>query len=387
VRGFGRNRLSRSASARSTLRSRARGRASTLAVLVLAGFAACSVDFAGSKPSQGKPLGDGDDSSDQDEGEGDGDGGDGDGDGDRGDGDGGDGDVPDPPKSCDGSPDGSSETRKRYPQAVVDNHAACVAETQTRSCADGTWSAWSGQAPAPECAVAALGVCKTGVPCAEGVCTPSKTNPFVSLCLRRNDASCADNNECVNKCISGVCAEASPAGGACDAANDCSSLACFGGGVGSATCEQNVCVCPNGSPCTANESCLNTCVDNECADKNNTCDFFDQDDCENATCTSGKCLRNDGADCSENAQCKNRCIADTCAPRSGLRGPCVEDADCGGSLLCSTSGTNKTCLKAADAPCMENTECLSASCVCPAAAAAPGPAPAACGMNMKVCAP
>ena len=218
-----------------------------LFVWLLAHVAGCSVDFSGGMVSPVDavpPPGDGDDHAGQDDDDDPEPTGDGDGDGD---GDTGDGDGPDLPASCGNSPDGTVETRKRYPHSLVDHYSKCTVENQTRTCKDGEWSGWSGQAAASECAVEALGICQPGIACAEGTCVASKTMPLVSQCLSRNGTSCGDDGECVNRCIANECAEPASAGGACDDVDDCASLACLGGGLADAACEAGLCVCPNSS--------------------------------------------------------------------------------------------------------------------------------------------
>ena len=362
---------------RSVVRALRRGRGGEckvgspfLFVLALASLAACSVDFAGVEPQQGGHLpadGDGDARDNQDD--------DGDGDGDAprdtGDGDdGGDGDKPAPqPKSCGGTPNGQSEQRKRYAQAVVDDYQDCTSESQSRTCDDGTWGPWSGSAQAMECAVSALGICKEGSPCAEGMCTASKTMPAVSQCLRRNGTTCGDDTECVNRCIGSECADPSGAGDACDQADDCAPLACVGGssGIASATCEGGLCVCPNQSTCLENAQCQGTCVQGQCTDRNNTCDFFDQDDCDDdAACVQQKCLRKSGAACTANAQCQTTlvCVNAKCGARSNFKGSCDENADCLGTYVCSPGPGERKCLRPMGASCTAANECASARCEC-----------------------
>lgn len=331
-----------------------------LFVLALAALAACSVDFAGSRPGQGKPHpadGDGDAPDDQQD------------DDDDEPSEPGDGDEPDPkPKSCGATPDGQTEKRKRYAEAVVDDYRDCVSESQTRTCNAGSWSAWSGSAQAMECAVAALGLCQPGTPCAEGMCAVSKSMPTVSQCLRKNGATCGGDTECVNRCIDGECADPSGAGRACDQADDCSNLACVGGaGIARATCDDGLCVCPNKSSCSENSQCQGTCVQGQCTTYGDTCDFLDQDDCaDDATCVQGKCLGRAGASCTANTQCQVAfaCINQKCGARSNFKSPCDENADCVGTYVCSTTPGDRLCLRPNGASCTLANECASSNCAC-----------------------
>jgi hypothetical protein len=58
-----------------------------------------------------------------------------------------------PPRPCSApdAPHGASEQRTRYASATVPVGASCQAEEQSRSCVDGTWTAWSGSAQAESC--------------------------------------------------------------------------------------------------------------------------------------------------------------------------------------------------------------------------------------------
>jgi len=62
----------------------------------------------------------------------------------------------DPPAACGGAggpPHGSIESRLRYKDWNVVFGASCVSETQTRVCANGTWSDWSGSYESLSCSV------------------------------------------------------------------------------------------------------------------------------------------------------------------------------------------------------------------------------------------
>jgi len=279
--------------------------------------------------------------------------------------------VPDPPvvKTCDGKPNGSSETRQRYAQALVDDYRKCSAETQTRTCHNGTWSAWSGQGQASECAVAAQGICRQDVPCKSGACSPSPNNPLISRCLQSDGASCTDNAECVNACISGKCAPRSPAGAACDDADDCTSVACVGAGFAGASCESGLCLCPSRSYCSRNTQCLGTCLKAQCAELGSGCDLGDQDDCgDQGTCSAqGLCLRDDGARCTDNRECQHTCIGALCAPASSFDGACDDPGDCSSGFVCGGVASEQRCLKPTGTRCTDPAECASLKCGCASA--------------------
>ncbi len=61
--------------------------------------------------------------------------------------------------SCDGAPEGSSQTRVRYASATAPYPGPCPSETQQRTCSAGTWSAWSGTFQSESCQVAAAADC------------------------------------------------------------------------------------------------------------------------------------------------------------------------------------------------------------------------------------
>lgn len=56
-------------------------------------------------------------------------------------------------RSCGDAPSGFVERRTVYEAAVVGAGETCREEEQTRTCNDGTWTAWSGSFAEPECAV------------------------------------------------------------------------------------------------------------------------------------------------------------------------------------------------------------------------------------------
>ena len=49
-------------------------------------------------------------------------------------------------RSCGATVSGGTESRQLYPVAKTDDYTKCAPETQTRTCTDGTWSDWSGSA-------------------------------------------------------------------------------------------------------------------------------------------------------------------------------------------------------------------------------------------------
>lgn len=63
------------------------------------------------------------------------------------------------PRDCGSLQHGQSETRLRYQNASVAFGSTCVSETQTRTCDDGTLSAFSGSFTAQTCAVSAPAAC------------------------------------------------------------------------------------------------------------------------------------------------------------------------------------------------------------------------------------
>jgi hypothetical protein len=335
------------------------------ALLALVLGSACGLDIAGTG-NRGSTLdgggggdGDGDRSGNGD--------GDGDGDGDQpGDGDGdqpgdGDGDAP-VKRSCGSVPDGQTEQRQRFPQAVVAHFQDCRAEAQTRTCVDGTFGEWSGSAQAVECRVGAMGLCQPGgTACEAGSCNLSKTMAFVTQCLADDGASCESDDQCVQNCVLEHCAAPSAAGGACDGKDDCDAFACV---PGSASCQNDRCLCSNNSFCTDNGQCEGICASGRCAAFNTACD--EAIDCAlDAACLHGLCVRMDGAACSQNDQCANICLISVCKPRSGFEEPCDESADCIPTLACSpASGGTRKCLRREGASCQAHGECASLQCAC-----------------------
>jgi hypothetical protein len=56
-------------------------------------------------------------------------------------------------QNCDGEPHGAEQSRKRYETTSVLTGKACVFETQTRTCDNGTWSDWYGTYGEEKCEV------------------------------------------------------------------------------------------------------------------------------------------------------------------------------------------------------------------------------------------
>lgn len=61
--------------------------------------------------------------------------------------------------SCDATPHGNDETRRRYAAESVAAGSLCVSESQTRTCSDGVWGAWSGTYTFVSCAVDGANSC------------------------------------------------------------------------------------------------------------------------------------------------------------------------------------------------------------------------------------
>ena len=179
-------------------------------------------------------------------------------------------------RSCGDLAHGASESRVRYPVAVVDDYEACAPEQQTRTCNDGTLSEWSGTASQTSCEVISelYGVCGNGSVCHEGQCANSHTMFFTSQCLSPDGGNCASDDQCVNTFVKGTCAPKADAGKAADGANDCNFLACLTA-PGSATCTDQLCQCQSGSYCTSNDQCVGTCAGSSCRAINTVCDTGD----------------------------------------------------------------------------------------------------------------
>ena len=192
--------------------------------------------------------------------------------------------------------------------------------------------------------------CKTGNWCNGAACEP----------LKANGQACGGNNECVNTCISSLCANPSSTNGACDATDDCTA---------NHTCSGGQCLLDNGEGCTANSECLNTCIGSVCAVTsvtNGPCE--ETADCDPAhTCSGGQCLLNNGQTCSANSECVNTCICSACAAVSGTNGACDATDDCAANHTCSGG----QCLLDDGQACSANTECVN-TCISSSCAAVSG---------------
>ena len=100
-----------------------------------------------------------------------------------------------PPRSCDGIPHGQSVTRVQYQAASVPFGSTCTSESQTRNCSNGTWSPWSGTFTAATCEVAGPSPCD-GTPSGETVTRvqyQAASVPFGSTCTSETQSrSCAN---------------------------------------------------------------------------------------------------------------------------------------------------------------------------------------------------
>jgi hypothetical protein len=270
-------------------------------------------------------------------------------------------------RSCEGVAHGASESRMRYPAAIVDDYQACTAETQTRVCNDGTFSGWSGSAAATSCEVALYGVCSKSSTCHEGQCASSHTMFFTSQCLVPDGGTCTEDDQCINTCVGGVCAPEASAGQACDGAGDCNVLACTGAPA-SASCTDQLCQCPSGVFCTSNDQCVGTCAALSCRPINTVCDTGDAADCTGAfSCVSKRCVLPEGSACNANSVCRNACRELICAPLGTYGQICDESADCANGLACSkTAGSDghRVCLLDTGVACSAASACASNKCSC-----------------------
>jgi hypothetical protein len=74
-------------------------------------------------------------------------------------------------RACGSIPHGTPEARVRYANRLVPFGEACVAETQTRVCTDGTFSRWSGEHAEERCEVAASGAAVLASPASGDIAT------------------------------------------------------------------------------------------------------------------------------------------------------------------------------------------------------------------------
>ena len=152
-------------------------------------------------------------------------------------------------------------------------------------------------------------------------------------CLLEDGETCGANDECLEVCISNFCTSPSSPLGACDTADgdaDCD---------GDGQCTGGICYLPNGSSCSSNSHCVETCISGTCAPYATTqgyCDTADDDDCEpNHACISSECLLHPGQSCLNNDECTDACVNGVCSNGLGNAGePCDEHSDCDTGLPC-----------------------------------------------------
>jgi hypothetical protein len=272
--------------------------------------------------------------------------------------------------SCGSTPHAGTQSRQRYAQAKVSDFNLCTPETQTSTCNDGTFSAWSGSAQYESCQVSFLGKCGLFSSVACEANTECQLKAFMIRCLGLGMHACQSNGDCVNTCVGGSCTASSvQRGGACDDVTDCSSATCTtsGGVQSTAGCVANLCACNAGNTCTANAQCVGTCVNSLCVAANTSCDK--DDDCrgENkcikaGSAATGTCLLPDGKACSLNSQCEHVCRSLVCDKRGTTGDSCDssgENADCAEGLVCRSAGLVNQCQAPADVggTCDETADC------------------------------
>jgi len=199
--------------------------------------------------------------------------------------------------------------------------------------------------------------CMAGEDCQAGACVSVIADvPTGGSC--QSDAQCLDNGSCINGVCRAPCnAGSCPSGEVCDAGfcvpdtlgDPCSSASDC---VATQVCRDSVCRagCQSAADCTTGEVCdAGACVPKPCSVAS---------DCQSGqVCVGGVCLGDDGSSCTSNAQCANTCIAGVCAPQSDPGGSCdvSDDADCTAAATCSTSGI---CLLPDGQACTGNSECI-----------------------------
>ena len=101
------------------------------------------------------------------------------------------------PLECDGTPHDESETRTMYEATTVPFGSLCVSEEQTRLCTNGDWGDWSGSFTATGCAVGAPQGCN-GTPHGQTVSRTmyqSATAPFGGACVAETQTRlCTDGS-------------------------------------------------------------------------------------------------------------------------------------------------------------------------------------------------
>ncbi len=149
---------------------------------------------------------------------------------------------------------------------------------------------------------------------------------------------CTANVECINTCVAGTCTGLGDVGGACDPGDDDDC------GPGSAGCDGAGVCGGNGVVCSADTECVNICNGAVCVDDDvPNGEMCDEDtDCVNI-CDGSVCVDDDipnGNTCDENTDCLNTCIGGTCADQAGLGGTCdVSDGEDCTSGACDGTGT------------------------------------------------
>ncbi len=159
-------------------------------------------------------------------------------------------------------------------------------------------------------------------------------------CLEPQDAPCADNGVCAETCIQTTCSAVSNALGACDFLDD---MDC----ASNMTCVETTCYALKGTSCAQNVECLDTCISGVCAGHSGLggpCDDIpatagDSDCVPLTVCVSGVCRSVDGEMCDQNIDCQGTCIDLVCNRRGSL-GICDpgDDYDCGDGSSCLADG-------------------------------------------------
>ena len=174
---------------------------------------------------------------------------------------------------------------------------------------------------------------------------------FSGVCLGADGTPCSENDECINTCISSNCTSFSSLSAACDDTEDCN-------GPGLA-CSNGLCLLEDTHSCNNNTECINVCIDSICGPQSGNgdeCDLGETADCAAPSeCFGTVCLLGDGQACSSNAECYNVCINSVCNVAAGVSGTCDETSDCDGEeLVCTASA----CLVSNGNPCANNADCV-----------------------------
>jgi hypothetical protein len=268
---------------------------------------------------------------------------------------------------CDTEPHGSVQIQYVYTQVLAASASACAAARSpiTRACNDGTWSAWSEAPPGSTgtCAVQVGGGCASQGELAEYACVQGSCAG--ARCVLENGGACTQNVECAGTCVAGRCAAQPPVQGVCDDSDDCSAASCSSG----AQCWGGQCLCNDGSACGGNTACVNTCRGGACAPRGGACDATDPADCVGGDpCyLDGSfwiCVSDLELPCNNDNVCQVTCVAGQCALRSKVLGACDNDDDCEAGLKCANAVASgtKACLREQGAACADGFECTSGSC-------------------------